>query len=204
MEKIEHSCVMNHTRHIYMVWAMGIHETNIFLGTRIPTTEWRYQNFDRNRYRDFFPLPNFPIHNFPKSRLLFREQIFWNRNRYFFPRPNCPKRILFSQTKFSETDTFFWDQNFQNQDFYSETKFSETLQKMAKASRPRSKLLNILDNFWKDCLQILPSFFSLIFFSLKKKDILLLRIVSSFFFSFGIERHRQSQRSSLCFPPSNS
>ena len=44
-----------------------------------PVTEWRYQNFDRNRYQDFFP------------KL---------------------KQRLFSETKFSETETFFRDQFF--------------------------------------------------------------------------------------------
>ena len=32
MEKIDPTCVMNHTRHIYMVSAMGIHETTWVLG----------------------------------------------------------------------------------------------------------------------------------------------------------------------------
>ena len=50
------------------------------------SNEWRYQNFDRHRYRDFF----FRYHNFfprpnslkPKPRLVFRDQILrhWNRN----------------------------------------------------------------------------------------------------------------------------
>ena len=131
------------------------------------------------------------IPNFQKPRSFFQDQIIRNRNRYFF----------------------FRDQIFrnQNQDFFSETKFSETdtetLQKLAKVSRPRPKLFNILANFWSYLLQIFSSFSfsSLFLFSSRKKDILLLRIFSSFFFSVfllsGIERQRQ--RSSLCFPPSN-
>ena len=73
-------------------------------------TEWRYQNFDRNRYRDFFYDTKFSetetffrdqIFPKPKPILFFRDQIFRNRNRDFFPRPN-----------FSETETFFPRPNF--------------------------------------------------------------------------------------------
>ena len=74
-------------------------------------TEWRYQNFDWYRYRDFFRRPNFP------------------------------KPRLFSKTKFSETDT-------------------ETLQKLAKISSSKWRLLNVLDIIWKELLQIFSSFFS--------------------------------------------
>ena len=86
-------------------------------------TEWRYQNFDRNRYRDFFYDTKFSetdtetffrdqIFQKPKSILFFQDQIFRNRNWDFFPRPN-----------FSGTETFFpkpkprlffWDQMFWN------------------------------------------------------------------------------------------
>ena len=77
-------------------------------------TEWRYQNFDRNRYRDFFYDTKFSetetetffrdqIFPKPKPILFFRDQIFRNRNRDFFPRPN------FSET---ETETFFPRPNF--------------------------------------------------------------------------------------------
>ena len=55
------------------------------------STEWRYHNFDHNRYWDFFPIPNFLK---LKPRLFFRDQIFRNRNRYFS-----------SETKFFETET---------------------------------------------------------------------------------------------------
>ena len=61
----------------------------------------------------------------PKLRLLFRYQIFGNRNRYFF-----------SDTKFFETET-------------------EIIKNLAKVSRPRPKLrllniFNIFYNFWTD------------------------------------------------------
>ena len=41
---------------------------------------------------------------------------------------SCYLDILFSETKFSETETFFRDQIYRNRnrDFFSETKFSET------------------------------------------------------------------------------
>ena len=101
----------------------------------IPRLFLQYQIF-RNRYRDFFPRPNFseteadtffpkPKILKPKPRLLFRYQIFWNRNRYFI-----------SDTKFFETET-------------------EIIKNLAKVSRPRPKprLLNIFYifyNFWTD------------------------------------------------------
>ena len=107
-------------------------------------TEWRYQNFDRNRYRDFFYDTKFSktetetffrdqISLKPKPILFFRDQKFWNRNRDFFsdtkfsetetdtflPRPNFPKPKprLFSETKFFRN---------RNRYFSSETKCSET------------------------------------------------------------------------------
>ena len=54
----------------------------------IPKLFFRYQ-IVRNRYLDFFPIPNFQK---PIPRLFFRYQIFRNRNQDFF-----------SDTKFSET-----------------------------------------------------------------------------------------------------
>ena len=70
------------------------------------------------------------------TETFFRYQTFLNQ--YFFPRLKSPKPkpLLFSEIKFSETDT-------------------ETLQKLAKVSRPRPKLrlLNIFYifyNFWTD------------------------------------------------------
>ena len=67
-------------------------------------TEWRYQNFDRNQYQDFFS-----------------ETKSETETDTFFPKP-----IFFSKTKFSETDTFFRDQIFQNQiqGFCPKTNFS--------------------------------------------------------------------------------
>ena len=46
----------------------------------------------------------------------------------FFSRPNFPKSKLFSETKFSKTETFFGDQIFQNRHrvFVFKTKCSET------------------------------------------------------------------------------
>ena len=48
------------------------------------STEWRNQNFDRHRYRDFFFRDHnfFPRQNSLKPRLVFRGQILrhWNRN----------------------------------------------------------------------------------------------------------------------------
>ena len=63
-------------------------------------TEWRYQKFDRNRYRDFFPIPNFPK---PIPRLFFRYQIFRNRNRY-------PQKIgkSFETEKFRNRNVNLW------------------------------------------------------------------------------------------------
>ena len=52
-------------------------------------TEWRYQNFDRNRYRDFFYDTKFS-----ETETFFRDQIF--------PKP---KPRLFSETKLSGTET---------------------------------------------------------------------------------------------------
>ena len=53
---------------------------------------------------------------------LFRNQVFRNQNQDFFSRPNFPKPKLFSETKFSETETetFFRDQLFRNRnrDFF--------------------------------------------------------------------------------------
>ena len=48
--------------------------------------------------------------------------------------------FLFSETKFSETETSFRNQIFRNRDSFSETKFSETetLKDLAKVSKPRS------------------------------------------------------------------
>ena len=61
---------------------------------------------------------------------LFQIQVFRSQNHDFFSRPNFPKQNLFSETKFSETETetFFWHQLLRNRnrDFFSETKFSET------------------------------------------------------------------------------
>ena len=133
-----------------------------FSETKTETFFWN--KIFQNRNRCFFPRPNSP-----KPRLFFRDQIFQNRNCYFlsetkfsktetdtfFPRPNClkPKPRLFSETQFSETDI-------------------ETLQiESAKVSRPRPKprLLNILDNFWRDLLQIFSSFLFSVFLLIKKK-----------------------------------
>ena len=71
-------------------------------------TEWRYQNFDRNRYRDFFYDTKFSE---TETETSFRDQIF-------------PKPRLFSETKFSETK-------------FSDTE-TETLKDLAKVSKPRS------------------------------------------------------------------
>ena len=73
----------------------------------------------RNRNRDFFSETKF----------------FRNRNRDFFLKTNFPKPKprLFSETKFFPN---------RNRDFFSETKFSETetetLKDLAKVSKPRS------------------------------------------------------------------
>ena len=50
----------------------------------------------------------------PKPRLFFPNQIFQNWNWYFFPKPIflTPKLILFLDTKFSETKTYFPRPNF--------------------------------------------------------------------------------------------
>ena len=56
-----------------------------------PTTEWRYQNFERNRYRDFFYDTKFSE---TETETFFRDQIF--------PKP---KPRLFPETKFFETET---------------------------------------------------------------------------------------------------
>ena len=152
-----------------------------------------------------FPMP------LATSRLKSTEYAVMPFNRWMTIPKFWPKRYryFFSWTKFSETETntFFRDQIFgnQNRDFLPETKFSqtdtETLQKLAKVSRPRPKprLLNILDNFWRDLLQIFSSFSFPVFLLLQRKDILLLRIFSLFFFPSGMER--PCQRSSLCFLP---
>ena len=57
----------------------------------VKSTEWRYQNFDRNRYRDFFYDTKFSK---TETETFFRDQIF--------PKP---KPRLFSETKFFETKT---------------------------------------------------------------------------------------------------
>ena len=88
-----------------------------FFGPKLPQchrtiTEWRYKNFDRNRYRDLFSDTKFsetetfvPIPNFlkPEPRLFSDTKFFQDRNQYFF-----------SKTKFSETETvtFFRDKFF--------------------------------------------------------------------------------------------
>ena len=82
----------------------------------------------RNRDRDFFPRPNFFE---TETETFFRNQIFRNRNRDFFPRPNSFE---------TETETFFPKPNFPKPRLFSETKFSETetLKDLAKVSKPRS------------------------------------------------------------------
>ena len=74
-------------------------------GRQVRSTEWRYQNFDRNRYRDFFYDTKFSE---TETETFFGDQIFLKlkpilffRNQDFFPRPN-----------FSETETFFPRPNF--------------------------------------------------------------------------------------------
>ena len=73
-------------------------------GISLVITEWRYQNFDRNRYRDIFSDTKFSetetffrdqIFPKPKPILFSRDQIFRNRNRDFFSTPNYPKPRLF-------------------------------------------------------------------------------------------------------------
>ena len=108
------------------------------------------------------------------------------------------KQILFSGTKLSETKI----------ETFSETKFSkietETLQKFAKVSRPRPRLLDILDNFWRDLLQIIPSFsFSVFLLFQKKRCSPSPNIFLLFLLRFSCPQERECQRSSLCFPPSN-
>ena len=117
-------------------------------------TEWRYQN---------------------ETETFFRDQIFWNRNRYFF-----------SETKFSETETvtFFRDQNFQNQnwDFFPRPNSPKAI---PKPSKNWQKL--------RDCVQIFSSFSFSVFLLLQKKRYLLFRIFSSSFFSvFLLIRNRTS------------
>ena len=96
----------------------------------LQSTEWRYQNFDRNWYWDIFSDTKFS-----ETETFFRDQ--------FFPKL---KPRLFSETNF-----------FRNRDFFSETKFfetkTETLKNLAKVSRPRPKprLLNI---FWNEIWKI--------------------------------------------------
>ena len=77
---------------------------NLAEAGRLVNTEWQYQNFERNRYRDFF----FPKQSClkPKSRLFSWDQILQNRNWYFFPRPNFPKPNM---------RLFFQDQILRNQ-----------------------------------------------------------------------------------------
>ena len=65
----------------------------------LQSTEWRYQNFDRNWYWDIFSDTKFSE---TETETFFRDQIF-------------PKPRLFSEIKV-----------FRNRDFFSETKFSET------------------------------------------------------------------------------
>ena len=64
----------------------------------LQSTEWRYQNFDRNWYWDIFSDTKFSETEtetffrdqiFPKPILFFRDQIF--RSQDFFPRPNFSK-----------------------------------------------------------------------------------------------------------------
>ena len=61
----------------------------------------------------------------------------------FYPRPIFPIPIprLFSDTKFSDTDT---ETFFRDQFFYTDTK---TLKKLSWVSRLRPRLLNMIDNF---------------------------------------------------------
>ena len=139
----------------------------------------------------FFPIPNFPK---PKPKLCFRDQIFRNRNRYFF-----------SETKFSETktETFFRDHILRNR-YRNPPKIGKSLKTETETFQYPCKFLELSSpNIF--LLFLLQSVFILL--SSRKKDILLPRIFSSFFFSVFLllqrQRQRQRQRSSLCFPPSN-
>ena len=103
---------------------------------RRKSTEWRYQNFDQSRYRDFFSNTKFSK---TETKTFFpRPNFSETKTDTFYPRPNSlkPKPILFSDTKFFETET-------------------EIIKNLAKVSRPRPKprLLNIFYifyNFWTD------------------------------------------------------
>ena len=132
----------------------------------------------------------FPIPNFPKPILYFQDQIL--RNRYFI-----------SETKFSETETdtlFLKPKSLKPKPrLFSETKFSETdtepLQKLAKVSyRDQNRDFSIsMTIFGEIFSKYFPPFPSLFFLSSRKKDILFLRIFSSFFFSvFLLLRNRTS------------
>ena len=93
----------------------------------LQSTEWRYQNFDRNWYWDIFSDTKFSE---TETETFFRDQIFPKpKPRLFFRDQIFPKPRLFSEIKV-----------FRNRDFFSETKFSETetLKDLAKVSKPRS------------------------------------------------------------------
>ena len=81
------------------IWSGTKVDVNVQELRVLSSTEWRYQNFDRNRYRDFFSDTKFSE---TETETFFRDQ--------FFPKP-----IL-----------FYRDQIFRNRDFFSETKFSKT------------------------------------------------------------------------------
>ena len=75
-----------------------------------------------------FPRPNFPK---PRPRLFSETNFFQNPNRNFF-----------SETKFSETETFFRDQIFWNRNFFLSSSFPKLIQKPSEknwqVSKPRS------------------------------------------------------------------
>ena len=119
---------------------------------------------------------------------------------------------FFSETKFSETDTFFPRPNFQKPKprlFFPRSKSPKPILKPSKnwkisQDRDRNRDFSIsLTIFGEIFSKYFPSFPSLFFFSSGKKIIFLLRIFSSFFFSvFLLLWNRTSrQRSKLCFPP---
>ena len=96
------------------------------------STEWRYQNFDHNRYRDFFYNTKFS-----ETKTFFRDQIFPKlKPRLFFPRPNFPKPKLriFSETKFFQN---------RNRDFFTKPNFSKLKPKPSKIwQKSRDRDLN--------------------------------------------------------------
>ena len=81
------------------------------------STEWRYHNFDQNRYWDFFPIPNFlklkprlfSEIKFSETETFYETKSFETETETCFPRPNSPKPKVWNPQKLikvSKTEKF--------------------------------------------------------------------------------------------------